>query len=224
VTDPSTGCTGPSPAGAAPAGRGRAHPTGRSGQLRRRRAASPGSRRPGAPMLLTAAAARTGTTRLISAVTVLGASEPLRVLQQVAALHLIPAGPDRPGRRRRLVHRSLPLLARPDRRRPVVHRDIRVAAPDPRHPKDTWSGRHRPPKPGQGVSPDRCKPTTDLGPCRRRPGFRPSRRPRAAIDARYHHWPARPVPFALRALPARLADCASAATRTLTGSSGQSAV
>jgi alkanesulfonate monooxygenase SsuD/methylene tetrahydromethanopterin reductase-like flavin-dependent oxidoreductase (luciferase family) len=61
-------------------------------------------------VILAAAATRTQKIRLTSAVTVLSASDPVRVFQEFATLDLISNGPRRDRCGPRLVHRSLPAL------------------------------------------------------------------------------------------------------------------
>lgn len=105
-------------------------------------------------VLLAAAASRTSTIRLNSAVTVLSASDPVRVFQEYATLDLISRGRVDLVVGRGSFTESFPLfgLDLADYDSLFAEKlDLLLRIRD--QPEVTWSGRHRPPLTGQGVYP-----------------------------------------------------------------------
>src|SRR3978361_1115678 len=105
-------------------------------------------------VLLAAAAARTSKIRLGSAVTVLSAAAPVRVFQQFATLDLIAKGRIDLVVGRGSFTEAFPLfgLDLADYDSLFSEKlDLLLEIRDSAHV--TWSGRHRPPPPGQGVYP-----------------------------------------------------------------------
>ncbi len=105
-------------------------------------------------VLLAAAAARTGTIRLNSAVTVLSASDPVRVFQEFATLDLISQGRIDLVVGRGSFTESFPLFGLDLGDYDELFAEkldllLRIRA----SPEVTWSGRHRPALTGQGVYP-----------------------------------------------------------------------
>ena len=109
-------------------------------------------------VLLAAAAAWTSTIRLNSAVTVLSASDPVRVFQEFATLDLLSAGRIDLVVGRGSFTEAFPLfgLDLADYDELFAEKlDLLLQIRD--SPEVTWSGRHRPPLTGQGVYPDHCR-------------------------------------------------------------------
>ncbi len=105
-------------------------------------------------MLLAVATARTSTIRLNSAVTVLSASDPVRVFQEFATLDLLSQGRIDPVVGRGSFTEALPLvgLDLADYDELFAEKlDLLLQIRD--SPEVTWSGRHRPPLTGQGIYP-----------------------------------------------------------------------
>lgn len=105
-------------------------------------------------MLLAAAAARTERIRLNSAVTVLSASDPVRVFQQFATLDLISGGRAELVVGRGSFTESFPLfgLALEDYDE-LFEENLDLLLKLRESETVEWSGRHRPPLTGQGVFP-----------------------------------------------------------------------
>ena len=105
-------------------------------------------------VLLAAAAARTSTIRLNSAVTVLSASDPVRVFQEFATLDLLSQGRIDLVVGRGSFTEAFPLfgldLADYDE---LFAEKLDLLLQIRNSPEVTWSGRHRPPLTGQGVYP-----------------------------------------------------------------------
>ncbi len=105
-------------------------------------------------VILAAAAARTRTIRLASAVTVLSAADPVRVFQEFATVDLISGGRADLVVGRGSFTEAFPLfgLDTADYDSLFAEKlDLLLAIRD--GPHVTWSGRHRPPLSGQGVYP-----------------------------------------------------------------------
>src|SRR5467141_4218743 len=106
------------------------------------------------PVILAAAAARTRKIRLTSAVTVLSATDPVRIFQEFATLDLLSRG-----RAEMVVGRGSSIEAFPlfgfrleDYDSLFAEKlDLLLKIRDDEHV--TWSGKHRPPLTGQGVYP-----------------------------------------------------------------------
>ena len=105
-------------------------------------------------VILAAAAARTRRIRLTSAVTVLGAADPVRVFQQFATLDLVSHGRAEIVVGRGSFTEAFPLFGLPLREydaRFAENLDLLLTIRE--HEKVDWSGRFRSPMTGQGVYP-----------------------------------------------------------------------
>ena len=105
-------------------------------------------------MLLAAAAARTSRIRLNSAVTVLSASDPVRVFQQFATLDLISGGRAELVVGRGSFTEAFPLFGLPlEEYDSLFAEKLDLLLQLREQETVTWSGRHRPALTGQGVYP-----------------------------------------------------------------------
>ena len=105
-------------------------------------------------VILSAAAARTTSIRLASAVTVLSAADPVRVFQEFATLDLISGGRAEMVVGRGSFGEAFPLFGYEFQDYDALFAeklDLLLALRESDHV--TWSGRHRPPLSGQGVYP-----------------------------------------------------------------------
>ena len=155
-------------------------------------------------VLLAAAAARTTTIRLNSAVRVLSASDPVRVFQEFATLDLVSQGRIDLVVGRGSFTEAFPLfgldLADYDS---LFSENLDLLLRIRDNPEVTWSGPPPPTAEPPGcLPPPAAGPPPDLGGRRRRTGVvRPRRHPRATPDGRDHRRPAHPLPAAHRPLP-----------------------
>jgi len=156
-------------------------------------------------VILAAAAARTKQIRLNSAVTVLGADDPVRVFQSFATLDLISGG-----RAEMVVGRGSFIEAFPLFGLDLDDYDSLFAEKldlllqirdNPEHVR--WSGKYRPALTGQGCVPaPGADAATDLARRRRHPAvLRSSGDARTAAHGGDHRWRATPLPAARRPVP-----------------------
>ena len=156
-------------------------------------------------VVLAAAAARTKTIRLTSAVTVLSSDDPVRVFQEFATLDLHLGRARRDHGRARLVHRVVPALRlRPRRLRLAVRREAASSCSrSATARRSPGRGEHRAPLNDLGVYPrPDAEPAAGLGRGRRHAAIgRACRHARPAAGARHHRRRAGALRAARRALP-----------------------